>query len=261
MQSSSSASLLEWKRTWSTVLRGKVADGEDDVDWDELIPFALQQNVAKNSHKQERSPEQTVQASGSLQAAAYEGQHSSCFYFLFYFFYSCLLSIYNPRGYDRPCQHSSGTDRLRLEVQETLREVDRLRMMRRFRSAIDYLEEQSLEVEPLSKTENTEVLVRRVLILLGQGYYSDIIGLLNQDHRALQGVFAHDDYEIRALLNVALLFSKLSLQKIDNDARDDDILVDIVALGELLIRNDSLGSSYYMVNAVLSQIEIEILYL
>lgn len=231
MQSSSSASLLEWKRTWSRVLRGKVADGEDDVDWDELIPFALQQNVAKNSHQQERSPEQTVQASGPLQVAAYEGQQSS------------------------------GTDRLRLEVQETLREVDRLRMMRRFRSAIDYLEKQSTEFEPLSKTENTEVFVRRVLILLGQGYYSDIIGLLNHDHRALQGAFAQDDYEIRALLNVALLFSKLSVQNIDNDARDDDILVDIVALGELLIRNDSLGSSYYMVNAVLSQIEIEILYL
>lgn len=64
------------------------------------------------------------------------------------------------------------------------------------------------------------------------------------------------------LLNVALLFAKLSLQKIDNDARDDDILVDIVAFGELLFtRVESLGSSYYMANAVLSQIQIGIFYL
>lgn len=100
--------------------------------------FALQQNAASNSFKQKKSPKQTRQALDSPQ------------------FVPCKV------------QHSSGTGRLRLEVQETLREVDRLRVMRKFRSAIDYLEKQSLEFEPLPKTENTEVFVRRVVILLSQ---------------------------------------------------------------------------------------------
>lgn len=62
--------------------------------------FALQQNAASNSFKQKKSPKQTRQALDSPQ------------------FVPCKV------------QHSSGTGRLRLEVQETLREVDRLRVMR-----------------------------------------------------------------------------------------------------------------------------------